>query len=78
MDLKQRNEEKYILASLNVKNTNLVKKEILARMFEGYQVFIIDPEQEYKELVEKLGLESVKLTYKSDECFNSIDIKSDI
>ena len=47
-------------------------------MFEGYQVFIIDPEQEYKELVEKLGLESVKLTYKSDECFNSIDIKSDI
>lgn len=57
-----------------VHNSYAVKLEILRNLMFGTQVFVIDPENEYKFLSDTVGGTSVKISIASDDHINPFDL----
>lgn len=53
-----------------------IKLEILRSMIMGTQVFVLDPENEYKFLAETVGGTTVKISINSDQHINPFDLPS--
>lgn len=57
-----------------IHNSYAVKLEILRSLMFGTQIFIIDPENEYKFLSDSVGGTSVKISIASDDHINPFDL----
>ncbi len=71
---KQANANMVIFAKSGAGKSYAVKLEILRSMMMGTQVFVIDPENEYKHLNDTVGGTFVKLSLKSRSFINPFDL----
>ncbi len=71
---KQENANMVIFAKSGAGKSYAVKLEILRSMMMGTQVFVIDPENEYKNLNDTVGGTFVKLSIKSHSFINPFDL----
>lgn len=70
----QENANMVIFAKSGAGKSYMVKLEILRSMMMGTQVFVIDPENEYKHLSDTVGGTFVKLSLKSHSFINPFDL----
>ncbi|HMT00765.1 MAG TPA: ATP-binding protein [Candidatus Absconditabacterales bacterium] len=63
-----------VLATSGAGKSFTVKLEILRYLIQGIQVMVIDPENEYKALTEKVGGTYVNIATNSDQHINPFDI----
>ncbi len=71
---KQANANMVIFAKSGAGKSYAVKLEVLRSMMMGTQVFIIDPENEYKHLCDTVGGTFIKLSIKSHSFINPFDL----
>ncbi len=73
---KQPNANMVIFAKSGAGKSYAVKLEILRSMMMGTQIFVIDPENEYKYLCDTVGGTFIKLSLKSKSFINPFDLPS--
>ncbi|HHH12385.1 MAG TPA: DUF87 domain-containing protein [Candidatus Moranbacteria bacterium] len=71
---KQANANMVIFAKSGAGKSYAVKLEVLRSMMMGTQIFIIDPENEYKHLSDTVGGTFIKLSVKSRSFINPFDL----
>ncbi|MBU0761739.1 MAG: ATP-binding protein [Candidatus Altiarchaeota archaeon] len=74
---KQQNPHAMVLGTSGSGKSFLVKKLVLALALQDIDIFIIDPQGEYRNPVELLGGEVIRLAPDSDSCINIFDIQND-
>lgn len=71
------NQNEVIIGTSGVGKTTYMIQKILRYAVQGYQIYIIDPENEYSEIVEKLGGAVVHLSSNSSHKINPLQIFSE-
>lgn len=71
------NQNMIVIGTSGVGKTTYIKKKILNLIAQGHKIFIMDPENEYTELVERYGGTVIHLSSASSTFINPLEIYSD-
>jgi len=71
------NQNQVVIGTSGVGKTTYMKQKILKYIAKGTKVFIIDPENEYTDIVEKFGGEVVHLSSNSETKINPLEMFSE-
>ena len=71
------NQNMVVIGTSGVGKTTYMKQKILRYIAKGVKVFIIDPENEYTEIVERFGGEAIHLSSNSRTKINPLEVYTD-
>lgn len=72
------NQNMVVIGTSGVGKTTYMKMKILRYIAKGIKIFIIDPENEYTDIVERFGGDVVHLSSNADTKINPLEVFSDV